>query len=121
MADSEEEQHQTEEMLLLTLLLKRKRRRRLKASNRNTWTSPWILRRASHGVFANLLKELDAEDPEKFRLFHRLGREHFEEVLSRVAPLIRKEETQMPPSINSRERFSITLRYLATGEQLSSY
>ena len=55
------------------------------------------------------------EDPEKFRQFHRLEREHFEEILSHVEPLITKADTDMRLSINPRERLSISLRFLATG------
>ena len=45
------------EEILLCILLKRRRRRRYK------------------GVYTNLLRECNVEDPECFRQFHRLDRE----------------------------------------------
>ncbi|XP_068232725.1 uncharacterized protein [Palaemon carinicauda] len=39
----------------------------------------------------------------------------FDELLSLVEPLIRKEDTGMHPSISPSERLSITLRYLVSG------
>ena len=54
-----------EEMLFLLLL--RRRRRRLRAANRHIWTKRWILRREAKGAYANLVRELNVEDPEKFK------------------------------------------------------
>ena len=74
-----------ENALLLMLLLRHRRYHRLRASARKIWTRPWILRRTSQGVFSNLLRELDCEDPAKFRQFHRLDRKEFEDVCSAIA------------------------------------
>ena len=110
-----------ENALLLMLLLRRRRYRRLRASARKIWTRPWILRRTSQGVFSNLLRELDCEDPAKFRQFHRLDRKEFEDVLAKVGPIICKENTNMRQSISAGERLSITLRFLATGNHEVNY
>ena len=104
-----------EEALLLMLLLRRRRRRRFRANARKLWARPWILRRSRQGVFSNLIQELDCEDPAKFRQYHRLDREQFEEVSARVGPVIGKEDTNMRLCISAGERLSITLRFLATG------
>lgn len=39
----------------------------------------------------------------------------FEELLEKVTPLIKKEDTHLRESIPAAERLSLTLRYLATG------
>ena len=103
-------------MVLLFILLMRRRRRRMIAGCRQTWTKNWIQKRPRHGVYANLLRELNAEDPEIFRQYHRLDIESFNKVLKMVGPIIQKQETIMRASISPGERLSITLRFLATGE-----
>ena len=69
-----------EEILLLLL---RRRRKRSIAANRMIWTKRWILRRRTKGACANIVRELNIEDPEKFRQYHRLDRASFEEILTR--------------------------------------
>ena len=85
-SDSEDE---FEEEVLLFLLLIRRARRRSRAANRQTWSKQWVMRRGTHGVHANLVHELNAEDPEGFRQYHRVDRESFNELLAMVFPLIR--------------------------------
>ena len=60
-----------EEEILLLLLLMRRRRRRLRASHLKVWTKWWISRRQTQGACANIVSELNVEDPEQFRQFHR--------------------------------------------------
>ena len=56
-----------DEEILLFLLLMRRRRRRLRAAHRQIWTRRSIQRRQTQGAYANLILELNAEDPEKLR------------------------------------------------------
>ena len=85
-----------DEEILLLLLLMRRRRRRLRAANRQIcMTKRWILRRHVQGAFNNLVREINAEDPEKFRQFHRLDRESFEHILGMVSSFISKKETHL--------------------------
>ena len=98
---------------LLFILLMRRRRRR--AACRTTWSKTWIQKRQGHGVYASLLRELQGEDPEAFRQYHRLDVNSFKYVLKIVEPLIRKKETVMRASICPEERLAVTLRFLATG------
>ena len=74
----EDDLYSEDEEILLFLLLLRRRRRRI---NRTIWTRRWIMRRQGQGAYANLIRELNAEDPEKFRQYHRLDRQSFEQVL----------------------------------------
>ena len=112
-----------DEEILLFLLLMRRRQRRLRASHRISWTKRWILRRKQLGAYENLVRELNAEDPQKFRQYHRLDRQSFEDILQIISPYIYKQETRMRSSIKARERLAVTLRFLATGlyESLERY
>jgi hypothetical protein len=114
MADDESSSSEDEEILLLLLLLRR-RRRCLRAANRKTWVKQWILRRQAQGACANIVCELNCEDPEKFRQYHRLDKCLFEEVLALVSPVIAKKDTHLRCSLKPIERLSVTLRFLATG------
>ena len=82
-----------DEEILLFLLLIRRCRRRLRASHRKTCTKRWILRRKQQGAYDNLIQELNAEDPETFRQYHRLDRESFEDILQLISPHISKQDT----------------------------
>jgi hypothetical protein len=99
----------------LFILLLRRRRRRIRAQYRTTWSKTWIQRRERNGVYVNLLRELESEDPETFRQYHRLDINSFKQILTTVEPLIKKTDTVMRTSISSGQRLSITLRFLATG------
>lgn len=110
-----------EVLLLLLLLIRRRRRRRYKAQCRSAWTKSWIARRVGKGAYANLLRELNAEDPECFRQFHRLDRQSFESVLALISPYITKQNTNMRDCISPGERLSVTLRFLATGKDCIFY
>lgn len=108
----EDDLYSEDEEILLFLLLLRRRRRRI---NRTIWTRRWIMRRQGQGAYANLIRELNAEDPEKFRQYHRLDRQSFEQVLVFVSLLISKQDTTMRFAISPRERLAVTLRFIATG------
>ena len=109
-----ERQCEEEEILLLPLLLRR-RRRRLRAAHQQTWSKQWILRRGTQGAHANLIRELNAEDPEQFRQYHRLSQESFHQIVAMVSPLISKQDMHLRMAIKSSERLSVTLHFLATG------
>ena len=72
--------------------------------------------RQKQGVYANLLRELQGEDPETFRRFHRLDIDQFKEVLQKIGPVIQRQDTVMRCSISPGERLAATLRFLATGK-----
>jgi hypothetical protein len=112
--DDSEDDSEYEKILLLVLLLRR-RRRRLRAARRQQWTKRWLQRRQTQGVCDHLLRELEAEEPEKFRQFHRMDRGSFEDILRIVLPYIVKQDTNMRSVLKPRERLAVTLRFLATG------
>lgn len=74
------------------------------------------MRRKEQGAFNNLISKWGAEDQEKFRQFHRVDRQLFEEMLAMVPAAITKGDTNMRFAITLRERLSVTLCYLANGK-----
>ena len=89
MADEDRQSDKMALTALLVVLLVRKIRRR-RSRRRKTWAREWILRSQQQGAYPNLLRELNAEDHDAFRQFHRLDREPFKTVLAMVAPFITK-------------------------------
>ena len=118
MADTSESEDEVNEYILVTFLLLRRNRRRRRAANRKTWSKSWIKRRKTLGIYANLVQELNAEDPLQFRAFPRLDKESFFDVLAMVQPFITKQDTILRPVISANERLSLTLRFLATDMSL---
>ncbi|CAH4032675.1 unnamed protein product [Pieris brassicae] len=79
---------------------------------RRTWVKNWLMKRheLSH---MNVMRHLEADE---FRNFLRMDSECFEELLNMVTPLIQKQDTVMREFISPRERLTVTLRFLATGQ-----
>ena len=86
-----------------------------KTTNRQTWVKPWIANRLEFGAYHALVSELRTRDEVSYRNFLRMDLASFEELLSKVGPLIRKQDTKMRRSIEPEERLALTLRWLATG------
>lgn len=74
---------------------------------RRKWSKDWFLKRETYW-HVNLLQEIRVNQPEDFRNFLRMDAPWFDELLSLVEPLIRKEDNVMCPSITPSERLSIT-------------
>ena len=87
-------------------------RRRCKRKRR-VWTKQWLLRREEIS-FSTLLKELQPE-PDDYRNFLRMDEETFEELLILVTPHIERQTTKFREPVSARDRLSVALRYLATG------
>ncbi|XP_018299908.1 uncharacterized protein, partial [Mycetomoellerius zeteki] len=68
----------------------------------------------------NLFTELLFEDPDRFRRCLRMNSTLFEDLLEKVTPFIKKQDTHLRQSISPAERLSLTLRHLATGESQES-
>ena len=62
---------------------------------------------------------INCEDMEKFRQCHRLDRNSFEEILTLVAQLIEKKDTQLRSSVKPIKRLSVTC-FLASGLYLAN-
>ena len=66
------------------------------------------------------MQELYEEDQQGFKNFLRMDSSAFEDLLSKVSPIIHRQDTNMREAISASERLSITLRYLATGDTYQS-
>jgi len=87
---------------------------------RRNWEKPWVNRRNSMGISSTLLTEWAAEDECLFKNHLRMSQTLFEDLLSKVTPLIEKQDTLMRECIPVKIKLQITLRYLATGDSYST-
>ena len=62
------------------------------------WAREWILQRPS------LVQELSVEDPRSYKAFVRMSFDNFMDLLGRVGPLIKKQDTVMRRAIPPGER-----------------
>lgn len=89
---------------------------------RSVWTRQWILRRNSQlrGTLNLAHVELRIEDNECFQKFFRMRNDLFDRLVEMITPYIQRQDTNMRECIAPRERLSLTLRFLATGESYRS-
>lgn len=80
----------------------------------------WLLRRADHGQYEQLLTELNREDPSGYKNFLRMTPEIFRELVDALSPLLEKKDTFMRKALEPGLKIAITLRYLATGDSYKS-
>uniref|UniRef100_A0A1A7WNN8 DDE Tnp4 domain-containing protein n=1 Tax=Iconisemion striatum TaxID=60296 RepID=A0A1A7WNN8_9TELE len=90
-----------------------------KKKRRRIWTKKWLGRRCQYGL-SILQRELEIDDMNGFRDLLRMSVEEFNYLLERVTPHIIKRDTHLRKAISPRERLSVTLRFLATGETFNS-
>ena len=95
--------------VVVAIVIARKRKRR---TNRKIWVRDWIKNRPTQGAYHQLVQELQLTDTCCYRHFLQMDTATFEELLSKVGPLIIHEDTTISPG----ERLALTLRFLATGK-----
>lgn len=76
-------------------------------------------RRLLQGASDNLVKEMEIKDKEKFVNYFRMNPITFQELLKVVGPSIVKQYVVRDP-IPPETRLHITLRYLASGDSMTS-
>lgn len=86
------------------------------------WTRKWILRRNRElqGTIHLAHIELRIEDTQYFQRFFRMRGDLFDRLVKLVTPYIQRQNTNMRECISPKERLSLTLRFLATGESYRS-
>lgn len=87
---------------------------------RSCWVREWISRRSSRGSYAFLDGELRTEDTNSYRNFIRMSEDNFEFLLGLIQEDLKKQDTLFRKAIPVREKVAVTLRFLATGESLTS-
>ncbi|XP_069616234.1 uncharacterized protein [Ranitomeya imitator] len=86
---------------------------------RRFWRHPIIELRERRGAYHMLYGKLNA-NPEKFHEYTRMSQDSFWDLLARVQGAIRRQDTQLRRAMPPEERLLVTLRFLSTGESLSS-
>lgn len=102
--------------LIVAALLRKKRNNKRKRRNRTVWVRDWIKNRPKVGAYNCLIQELKSIDTSSYRNFLRMDVSTFEELFTKVAPLIARQDTRMREAISAGERLAVTLRFLATGK-----
>lgn len=108
-------------ILKLYLLYKIIKKRDQKKYKRQYWVRPIFTeeRRLKQGASDNLVREMECMDKEKYFNYFRMSLETFEKLLSIIEPYITKQTVVRIP-IPARTRLQITLRYLASGDSMTS-
>lgn len=105
-----------EETTLLEILLFRRRQRK----ERRVYVRKLNRRRQENGEFNTLVKEMTIQhDDEIFFRYFRMTPARFDSLLEKVAPVIAHAATHESP-VSCRERLSVTLRILASGNSQQS-
>lgn len=109
------------QMLRMYTLYILQKRMENKRHRRKYWVRPIFTeeRRLNQGVSDNLARELETVDTEKFFNYFRMSIETFEALLNLIEPLITKKVVVRTP-ISARTRLQVTLRYLASGDSMTS-
>lgn len=70
--------------------------------------------------FTNLFTELLLNDGGSFKNFFRMTKSDFEELLTAVAPKIKKRNSNFRAPISPEVKLAVTLRYIASGDSYTS-
>ena len=109
------ERHQVMLLSVLVAAIVKKRRQRQRKRRRKVWVKGWIGNRERFGAYHQLMQELTM-DVSSYCNFLRMSASTFENLLSKVAPLITRRDTVMRQAIPAGERLALTLRFIATGK-----
>ncbi len=93
-------------------------RQRRQRRQRRWWCKPWVLRRPAFGQFKHLMVELEFEDPAGFQNFVRCEPAMFQEMVERLTPIIRKQDTNYHKALDPGLKVAITLQYNGNRGQL---
>jgi hypothetical protein len=96
-------------VLAIHFLLKACRKRRIRC-----WRQPWIAKHDELGAYSNLVRELEVDG--SLRNYLRMTKAQFDNIVTRVTPVLQRSNTTFRASITPGERVAVTLRFLATGE-----
>ena len=102
------------EALGITLAIRR--RRRNSNINKRLWSQDWLMQRGDNGSYGQLFNNLiSSEREEDFENHLRMPPSAFNSLLSKIEPLIARQNTTMRECISAGARLEATLIFLATG------
>ncbi|XP_011858435.1 PREDICTED: uncharacterized protein LOC105555991, partial [Vollenhovia emeryi] len=107
-------------LLLLSLSYIRRKKNKRNTSKRRFWVHPILQLKQQQGDWHNLVREMQLQNDETYFNYMRIPPTMFNYILSRIEPLITKQETNFRVPILAAARLSMTLRYLASGDGLQS-
>ena len=93
---------------------------RRKIRPRRWYIREWIREREQHGHYHILLQQCRLRDKEYFKYLVRMEPEMFDEILARISPRIKKQDTNFKKAIEPGLKLAVTLRFMATGEAYKS-
>jgi hypothetical protein len=102
---------------LLSIYLILGRRKRLLEKKKRIWRKPWFSHHDEQGAFNNLLPELEVDD-HSYRGFLRMSKQQFDNLVTLVGPVVERQNTHFRSAISPGERLAVTLRFLATGNEV---
>lgn len=103
------------QLCLLALLQQRNRRKRW--LNRRWWVRPINVARSIYGDYEHLFQKIKYDDEDIFYRYVRMRRETFNFLFEMTKPFLTKLSRR---AFNPEQRLAITLRYLASGDQILS-
>jgi hypothetical protein len=86
-----------------------------KKTHKREWAKEWLLRRDDKARCPLLYIEVEESDESKYRNCFRMSPPLFELLLSKVAAMIEKKDTNMRCAIPAKVRLMVALRYLTSG------
>ena len=84
------------------------------------WVRPYLRKRQRLGAMQNQFHHLFQQSETEFKSFLRLSKTQFHEVLSLIENDISSDRSTSREGISAKEKFMVTLRYLAGGESHST-
>lgn len=85
-----------------------------KNGKKRKWQKEWLADKEQYSN-AKLLKKIRESDPFDYKNYMRMNEDCFNDLLEKLSPFIKKQDTFMRDAISIETRLSITLRFLATG------
>lgn len=87
---------------------------------RRWWVKPWLEKRQTRGASATLLREWAEETPDDLHNHLRMSKDAFSWLLAEVTPRIERRDTWFRQATPARAKLEMSLRYLATGDNIST-
>ncbi|XP_060845345.1 uncharacterized protein LOC132924921 [Rhopalosiphum padi] len=97
-----------------------KNKKSVKSPKKRRWWMTTIHQSRNKYNATNLIEDLRRELSGKFENFCRMSAIDFEYLLSKIGPVIKKNDTVMREAIPVQERLAVTLRFLASGDSFRS-
>ena len=118
----EDEEYYCKAMEILLIIVICAATAKLKRDSRagRLWVSPLLRRRQERGVWNSIIPDLVGQPGAgrvlgTFSYYFRMDTTCFEDILSKISPVIARQDNHLRQAIPPAQRLAVTLRYLATG------